>query len=32
LRLAGLVAGGDAAADDALGSAFRGPAFTIDHF
>jgi Acetyltransferase (GNAT) domain/Sterol carrier protein domain len=32
LRLAGLVAGGDAAADDALGSAFCGPAFTIDHF
>jgi predicted acetyltransferase len=32
LRLAGLAAGGDAVADEALGSAFRGPAFTVDHF
>jgi predicted acetyltransferase len=32
LRLAGLVAGGDAAADDALGMVFRGPAFMIDNF
>ena len=32
LRLAGLVAGGDTAADDALGLAFRGPAFMIDNF
>ena len=32
LRLAGLVAGGDAAADDALESAFRGRAFLIDEW
>jgi len=32
LRLAGLAAGGDATEDDALSAAFRGPAFTIDHF
>jgi predicted acetyltransferase len=32
LRLAGLAAGGDPAADDALGTAFRGPAFMIDNF
>jgi predicted acetyltransferase len=32
LRLAGLAAGGDPAADDALSSAFHGPAFTIDHY
>jgi predicted acetyltransferase len=32
LRLAGLAAGGDPAADDALGAAFRGPAFMLDHF
>jgi predicted acetyltransferase len=32
LRLAGLAAGGDTAADDALGLAFRGPAFMIDNF
>jgi predicted acetyltransferase len=32
LRLAGLAAGGDPAADDALSSAFTGPAFTIDHY
>jgi predicted acetyltransferase len=32
LRLAGLVAGGDAAADDALESAFRGQAFMIDEW
>jgi predicted N-acetyltransferase YhbS len=32
LRLAGLAAGGDPASDDALGAAFRGPAFMIDHF
>ena len=32
LRLAGLAAGGDAGADDALGPAFRGPAFMIDNF
>jgi predicted acetyltransferase len=32
LRLAGLAVGGDPAVDDALSSAFRGPAFTIDHF
>ena len=31
LRLAGLAAGG-AAADDALGAAFCGPAFTVDRF
>jgi predicted acetyltransferase len=30
LRLAGLAAGGDPAADDALSSAFHGPAFTTD--
>jgi predicted N-acetyltransferase YhbS len=32
LRLAGLIAGGDTAADDALGMAFRGPAFMLDNF
>ena len=32
LRLAGLVTGGDTAADDAVGSAFRGPAFMVDNF
>jgi predicted acetyltransferase len=32
LRLAGLVAGGDAAADDVLSSAFGGPAYMIDRF
>ncbi|HSR86459.1 MAG TPA: GNAT family N-acetyltransferase [Streptosporangiaceae bacterium] len=32
LRLAGLAAGGDPAADSALSAAFCGPAFTIDHF
>jgi predicted acetyltransferase len=32
LRLAGLAAGGDAATDDALSSAFHGPAFTIDEY
>jgi predicted acetyltransferase len=32
LRLAGLAAGADAAVDDALSSAFRGPAFMIDKF
>ena len=32
LRLAGLIAGGDAATDDALGSVFRGPAFMLDSF
>jgi predicted acetyltransferase len=32
LRLAGLVAGGSAAGDDALGAAFSGPAFLIDRF
>jgi hypothetical protein len=32
LRLAGLVAGGDPAADDALGVAFGGPAFMIENF
>jgi predicted acetyltransferase len=32
LRLAGLAAGGQAEDDDALSAAFRGPAFTIDHF
>jgi predicted acetyltransferase len=32
LRLAGLLAGGDPATDDALGVAFRGPAYMMDHF
>lgn len=32
LRLTGLAARGDTAADDALGLAFRGPAFMIDNF
>ena len=32
LRLAGLAAGGNPAADDALSSAFCGPAFTTDNF
>ncbi len=32
LRLAGLVAGGDAVADDALGAVFGGPAFMLDNF
>ncbi len=32
LRLAGLAGGGDAAADDALSSAFCGQAFTLDRF
>jgi predicted acetyltransferase len=32
LRLAGLAAGGDSAADNALGSAFHGPAFSIDDY
>jgi hypothetical protein len=32
LRLAGLAAGGDPAADDALESAFRGHAFMIDEW
>jgi predicted acetyltransferase len=32
MRLAGLAAGGDAAADDALGSAFCGPAFATDRY
>jgi predicted acetyltransferase len=32
LRLAGLATGGDAATDDALGTAFCGPAFTQDRF
>jgi len=32
LRLAGLAAGGGATDDDALGAAFCGPAFTVDHF
>jgi predicted acetyltransferase len=32
LRLAGLVAGGDPDADDALDCAFSGPAFLLDHW
>jgi predicted acetyltransferase len=32
LRLAGLAAGGDAAMDDVIGGAFRGPAFATDRY